>query len=245
MGPNQPTQLDIAWSIDRILLAHADISIRVSCFKHEDAQEAYRNTKRLALAAIRGPINPDKATTTNYLRQQVKTDATKKWEEQWHASPRTSLAYRTACTEPPDGRPHPILTAHQEGWRMPEADRGAEGQTPKAKPSRATTSTMFRMITGHAFTGEYTARFRGNKLPQPLPEEAVACPCGELPQTSEHILIECPLYEDARRKYLSTRGRAWSLDQLFDLPLHCTGTMRFLEETQACAKPRAADWDPG
>jgi hypothetical protein len=245
MGPNQPLQLDIAWSIDHILHDHADINFRVSGFKHEDTQGAYCNTKKLALAAVRGPIHPDNTITTNYLRQQVKSDATKKWEEQWHASPRTSLAYRTACTQPPNGRPHPILIAHQEGWRTPDAAHDAEGQAPKAKPSRATTSTMFRMITGHAFTGEYTARFRGNKLPQPLPEEAVACPCGELPQTAEHVLIDCPLYEDARRKHLSTRGRVWSLDQLFDLPLHCTGTMRFLEETQACAKPRAVDWDPG
>ncbi|EPS99366.1 hypothetical protein FOMPIDRAFT_18484, partial [Fomitopsis schrenkii] len=44
--------------------------------------------------------------------------------------------------------------------------------------------------TGHAFTGEYYARF--------VPTENVACPCGTHLQTRKHILLECPRYGDAR-----------------------------------------------
>ena len=40
-------------------------------------------------------------------------------------------------------------------------------------------------------------RFLWNKLPSPLPEEAIACHWGMLLQTVEHILLECPTYDDA------------------------------------------------
>ena len=49
-----------------------------------------------------------RATTIDYQRQQAKAEALRKWEERWHAGPRTFLAYRTACTKPPDGKLHDI-----------------------------------------------------------------------------------------------------------------------------------------
>jgi hypothetical protein len=245
-GPDQPIQPDIAWYTDLILRKHADVSLRVSWFKHEDAREAHRNTKKMALDAVKKCINTNQEQTTiNYERQQAKAEATCKWEERWHANPRTSLAYRTACTKPPDGRIHPILHIQQKGWRDKPFRSKREGQLHKAKTSRSTTSTLFRFITGHAFTGEYTARFLGKKFPFPLPEELVACPCGELPQTVKHVLLDCPIHEAARSRHLNARGRVRSLDQLFNKPLLCVGTLRFLEETQACAKPWRLDWDPG
>ncbi|KAJ3735324.1 hypothetical protein DFJ43DRAFT_983626, partial [Lentinula guzmanii] len=44
--------------------------------------------------------------------------------------------------------------------------------------------------TGHAFTGKYYSKF--------VPNENVDCPCREPLQTREHILRECPRYEDHR-----------------------------------------------
>ncbi|KII90005.1 hypothetical protein PLICRDRAFT_74067, partial [Plicaturopsis crispa FD-325 SS-3] len=43
---------------------------------------------------------------------------------------------------------------------------------------------------GHAFMGEYYAKF---KLPEP-----VECPCGEPYQTREHLIRDCLLYEEHR-----------------------------------------------
>ncbi|KAJ7774347.1 hypothetical protein DFH07DRAFT_693119, partial [Mycena maculata] len=43
---------------------------------------------------------------------------------------------------------------------------------------------------GHCFIGEYYSIF--------VPSEDVDCPCGEVFQTREHVLRECPLYEDQR-----------------------------------------------
>jgi hypothetical protein len=244
-GPDQPTQLDIAWYTDLILRTHANISLRISWFKHEDAPAAYRYTKKMACDAVKKQVNADyEQITINYQRQQAKTEAIREWEDRWYANPRTSLAYRTACTKPPDGKLHPILRIQQKGWMDKPFRSKRKGQLHTAKVSRSTTSTLFRFITGHAFTGEYTARFLGKKL-QPLPEDLVACPCGELPQTVEHVLLDCPIHNTARRKHLSARGGVRSLDQLFNKPLLSVGTLRFLEETQACTKPRSLDWDPG
>jgi hypothetical protein len=191
----------------------------------------------MAHDAMNKHINTDhEQISINYQRQQTKMEAVSKWEERWHANPRTSLAYHTACTKPPDGRLHPILSIQQKGWMDKPFHSKRKGQLHKAKVSHSTTSTLFRFITGHAFTGKYTAQFLGKKF-HPLPEELVACPCGELPQTVEHVLLDCPIHEAARCKHLSMHRRVWSLDQLFNNLLLCVGTLRFLEETQACAKP--------
>ncbi|KAJ3760018.1 hypothetical protein EV360DRAFT_23610, partial [Lentinula raphanica] len=44
--------------------------------------------------------------------------------------------------------------------------------------------------TGHGFIGEYYKKF--------VPTKNVDCPCGEELQTREHILRQCPRYEDFR-----------------------------------------------
>ncbi|KAJ3832175.1 hypothetical protein F5878DRAFT_548524, partial [Lentinula raphanica] len=44
--------------------------------------------------------------------------------------------------------------------------------------------------TGHAYLGEYYSKF--------VPTKNVDCPCGEELQTREHILRECPIYDDFR-----------------------------------------------
>ncbi|KAH7318831.1 hypothetical protein B0J17DRAFT_584263, partial [Rhizoctonia solani] len=50
---------------------------------------------------------------------------------------------------------------------------------------------LIQLITGHSFVGEYYQRF--------VPSESAECPCGEVViQTREHILIDCPLHDEAR-----------------------------------------------
>jgi hypothetical protein len=245
-GPNQPTALDISWYTNHILRTHTDISLRIHWVKHDKAQTSFDRVKHSALEAAKRPLGQDQdPQTINYQRQAAKAEATRKWEERWHASPCTSLAYRTACTKPPDGRLHPILRIQQKGWVEKPFRSKQKGTTHMAKTTRTTMLTLFRLITGHAFTGEYAMHSLWNRLPSPLPEEAIACHCGALPQTAEHILLECPSYDNARQQHLSTNGRVWSLDQLFNHPLRCIGTLRFLEETKAGAKPRSMDWEPG
>ncbi len=98
---------------------------------------------------------------------------------------------------------------------------------------------MYRIITGHAFVGAYTQRF----FPQHT-QEQVACPCGELVQTIEHVLLVCPMYTAARRKHLTANGRPRNLSRFFDHPERVTTLLRFLEVTGTCAKLRVV-WEPG
>src|SRR6267154_6107236 len=119
----------------------------------------------MAYNAIKKPASTDyKHTTINYQRQQAKVEAISEWEERWHANPCTSLAYRTACTKPPDGRLHPILRIQQKGWTKKPFRSKMKGKLHTAKVSRSTTSTLFRFITGHAFTSKYTTQFLSKKL---------------------------------------------------------------------------------
>ena len=154
------------------------------------------------------------------------------------------MAYRTALVGPPDGRTHHTFQPRA----TQDAKRGANTQTQntqnarnkvKVKFTRLTHTTLYRFITGHAFTGEYTRRF----YPPHTPKQ-VACPCGKTVQTIKHVLMECPLYTAARRKHLTANGRPRSLPQLFAQHERVQSLLCFLEETGACAKPRVR-WEPG
>jgi hypothetical protein len=140
-----------------------------------------------------------------------------------------------ALLKPPDGQHHPTF----QPTRPTHVTHPNQETQATVKFSRLTHSTLYRFITGHAFTGEYTQRFYSQHTP-----DQVACPCGSPIQTVEHVLMYCPLYSDARRRHLSANGRPRLLQQLFNHPERIRDVLRFLEETGACAKPRAA-WEPG
>ncbi|KAN0118903.1 hypothetical protein V8E52_004675 [Russula decolorans] len=108
---------------------------------------------------------------------------------------------------------------------------------------RALQSTLFRLITGHAFTGAYRLKFKRPNLP-PATEEEIACACGAVPEDTEHVLLHCPLTRHHRRRHLFTKGPIDSLRKVFDHPLRCLGLLRFLEATRVCVKPRTT-WEPG
>ncbi|KAH7344225.1 hypothetical protein B0J17DRAFT_552145, partial [Rhizoctonia solani] len=51
---------------------------------------------------------------------------------------------------------------------------------------------------GHGFFGEYTERFR--------PDDDPSCPCGQLRQTLDHALRDCPLHAQARNTLPKVSG---------------------------------------
>jgi hypothetical protein len=55
----------------------------------------------------------------------------------------------------------------------------------------------------------------------------------------EQVLLHCAA---ARHKHLTNNGRPRGLQQLFKNPARTLDVLRFLEETGACAKPRA-EWE--
>jgi hypothetical protein len=237
----QGTSIKCMEKIDEILRAHPDADVRLSWLPKAAPFIGFKRAKQLALEAIRTAelVATNEPHTVKKQKDEARAAAVNTWAERWHQMPRTSLAYRTALTRPPDGRPHPtfFVPTTKEPNREPQ---GLDGpQARKATFSRKTFSTFYRIITGHAFVGAYTQRF----FPLHTPDQ-VACPCGEPTQTIEHVLLHCPLFNTARRKHLMANGHPRTLTQLFVNPKRAIQVLRFLEETGACATPRAA-WEPG
>jgi hypothetical protein len=88
---------------------------------------------------------------------------------------------------------------------------------PHFKHSALTRETYGRLTqarTGHAHIGEYYRDFH-------IPEDE-ACPCGETPQTRQHILLECPQYEEHRHYLRDDDGNI--------IPADLMGTKKGLEK---------------
>jgi hypothetical protein len=230
--------------IDTLLTTFPNITINLQWMPKKTPFVGFRRAKQLALEAIRTvPLaNLTEPQTINKQKESTREMVIAKWAERWYQAPRTSLAYRTALSGPPDGKTHhTFLPQSSPNTQQSEAEptNRNENQKSKVKFSRLTHSTLYRFITGHAFTGEYTQRF----YPAHTPEQ-VACQCGEPLQTIEHVLTTCPLYSAERRKHLVVNGRPQTLPQLFAKQERVQALLCFLEETKACAKPRAK-WEPG
>jgi hypothetical protein len=221
----QATSIECLQKIGELLDTHPNMNIRLLWLPRTIPSVGLKRARQLAFEAIRTADlrGVEEPHSIKDQRQKTKEAAITAWAERWHQAPRSSLAYQTALTKPPDGRPHPTFLVRQD----------------TVKFSRLTLCTLYRVITGHAFVGSYTQRF----FPQHTPEQ-VACPCGEPVQTVEHVLLDCPIHTAARCKHLTANGRPRNLPQLFNHPKRVTTLLRFMEETGACAKPRTV-WEPG
>jgi hypothetical protein len=244
---NQPTSLQCLEHIDGILLNRPELRIRVGWLPKAAPFIGCKRARQLALEAARtGTLDPENDPhSIGSQKQGSKQAAVAAWADQWHKDPHTSLVYRIALTQPPDGQPHAtFLNPADLPIQVPRIPTRTPQTTgarryPKLSFSRKTFSTMYRIITGHAFIGAYTERF----FPLHTPEQ-IACPCGEPTQTVEHVLLHCPIHEEARHKHLTINGRTRGIQQLFKNPKRVLDVLKFLEETGACAKPRA-EWEPG
>ena len=58
---------------------------------------------------------------------------------------------------------------------------------------RHTTSTALQLAVDHTFTGSYVARFRPAD-----PPETLRCPCSSPSRDPTHIILDCPLFTEAR-----------------------------------------------
>jgi hypothetical protein len=221
----QDVTIESLRKIGELMETYPNLKIRLLWLPRKIAFVGFKRARQLALEAIRtaDPKPEDEPHTIKNQKKRTKQTAIATWAERWHTAPRSSLAYRTALTRPPDGKPHPTFLTGKE----------------TAKFHRSLHCTMYRIITGHAFTGAYTQRFFNRHTP-----DQIACECGEPIQTVEHVLLECPNHTAARRKHLTVGGRLRNLAQLFNHPKRAEALLLFLRDTGACAKPRA-EWEPG
>jgi hypothetical protein len=239
----QATSINHMERIGELLHSYPNTQVRLQWLPRKVPFVGFRRARQLAFEAIRsaGPaeLHPHEPYSIKKQRDTAKREAITTMEERYYNGPRTSFAYQTALRAPPDGKAHHTFKIVPAAGRADPAHNAHTRETePKAKFSRQTYCTLLRYITGHAFTGEYTQRF------YPLhTQEQVACPCGNPLQTIEHVLTECPLYAAARQRHLTANGRPRTLPQLFANSKRVQEVLRFLEETSACAKPRAR-WEP-
>src|SRR6266849_6700041 len=75
---------------------------------------------------------------------------------------------------------------------------------------RPIVATCIRLLTGHAFTGKYTAHF------QPSSFDPHHCQCGKPLQTTQHPIAACLLHIKAWRQFLLPLLNTLSISTIFD-----------------------------
>ena len=243
--PEQAASICHLERLGELLNTYPNTHVRLQWLPRKSPFVGFRRARQLAFEAIRTADPTELHEPPPSIKKQkdiAEREAIATLENRYYNGPRTSFAYKTALREPPNGKAHHTFKITPDsggGHRAPEPGNRYRDPEAKAKFSRTIYTTLFRYITGHAFTGEYTQRFY-----PPHTQDDIACPCGEPLQTVEHVLLHCPLYTAARRRHLAANGRPRTLPQLFANSKRVQEVLRFLEETGACVKPRAR-WEPG
>ena len=136
--------------------------------------------------------------------------------------------YQHAITSPPAETHHPL-------WR--EATRtqldifGRKSKRPIYR--RHTTLTAIQLAVDHAFTGSYVARFRPSD-----PPDTLRCPCGSPTCDPSHIILDCPLFHEARTlTKIITPSHSLTLRQLMSDGKYVPRLLQFLDITRVAARP--------
>jgi hypothetical protein len=165
---------NFAISLSDILDAQPSLQINLGWLPAAKGSLPLHRLKAIAAETARqGPTLPPPPPTKAQLRITSQQDAITEWQNRWMEAPRLQPAY-LALTNPPDGSIPPFI----------------KGITKFPRPIVA---TCIRLLTGHAFTGEYTAHFRPSSF------DPHHCQCGEPLQIAHHIITACSLHTEARR----------------------------------------------
>ena len=174
-----------------------------------------------------------------YQKSQARKKMYAKWAREWTLEHRKrgshdSFAYEHALPHPPDGNNHPL-------WIATRDDIWPDGTT---KPTRHCTSTALRLAVGHAFTSDYTCRFRPD-----IPKSDNACECGLNDRSWTHLIYACPLFHHARNRASPLSN--WlnkSSHKLFADKYGTHALLGFLTYSRAAFKPftpPTVPFDPG
>ena len=116
---------------------------------------------------------------TSHVRSKARAtrQSTRSWRKHWEIAPKSHHA-ADHLRSPPSLKLSPF---HKD-----------------PRVSRAVHCRLIQVILDHGFFGEYYSRF--------VPTEDVDCPCGELIQTLQHVLYDCPLHNEARTRMYEVSG---------------------------------------
>jgi hypothetical protein len=213
---------DFTQALTNILDTYHQLRITIGWVPPGKGLKSVAKAKSAAAATARRTSynnnNPPPPPTKDQLHSITRADAIERWQDQWHSASRLQPAY-LALPTPPDGKTPPFIKG-------------------LATHPRSIFCTGIRLLTTHAFTGEYSARFR------PTSNDPQHCECGEPLQTAHHILTSCPRYTEARSQHLLTLSSAASLSLLFGSEKGGMALGAFIAATQACVQPRRADPAP-
>jgi hypothetical protein len=184
-------------------------------------KSSFRPFERLQAIAIEATAHtaPDVAITAptpEALRFSARRKALSDWEEVWLNDPRINPAYR-ALHHPPS-------------FDSPDFIKGI-GASP-----RPIFCTAVRLLTEHAFTGEYNARHR----PRAADPRYCLCDRGPL-QTPSHVIFHCARFHAAQERHLHPASESLSPNIIFGTRAGGVALANFIEETQACVRPRKRD----
>ena len=199
--------------------------------------------KALVACRVTPRASLNRVQSAAYCKALARERAVSRWATEWtiaaRSCPYPSFVHEHAVTEPPSSDNHPLW---KEAVRM-----YTDPETGKALPvySRHTTTTTLCLAVGHAFTSDYSHRFRPD-----IPEDQLACQCGWPSHSFHHFLYECPRgYPFQRQANWDWHSHRW-LDQPPDFFFH-KGAQTFLGYLQATRlgfKPPSdlsAPFDPG
>jgi len=116
--------------LGEILQTSPTLNIKLLSLPRKIRFVGFRRAKQLVKEAIHTADLSEIRKPRTIRNQKAETEVTviTKWAERWYQSPWTLLAYQTALTKPPNGKPHPTFQYKKE--RQSEA---RPGQPPKAK----------------------------------------------------------------------------------------------------------------
>jgi len=158
------------------------------------------------------------AKSKDQLQTLTHTTAIEHWQDKWSTAPHLQPAY-LALPFPPNGRIPPFVKG-------------------LATHPHSIFCTGIRLLTTHAFTGEYSARFR------PTANDPLHCECGNPLQLAHHVIVHCPCYTEARSTHLTSSLITTSLSSVFGTKKGGATLGAFIAATQACIRLRCANPAP-
>jgi hypothetical protein len=140
-----------------LLSLRRDLSITIAWAPQARTFVGFHRVRHLSNTIAAHPLPPNhrEPHSIGSQRSTTKMEAIDAWGARWQGSDRRSQSN---------------VALQQSNGKFPPAIQGAKGE------GRAIFSTLIRLITGHAFIGNYSARFR--------PDNPTDCPCGTPPPDS-------------------------------------------------------------
>ena len=186
------------------------------------------------------PDGLDRIQSAAFQKERARKLAFRNWERdyyldrtleafnfRWLGIPPTHT-YQHAIVSPPAETHHPLW------WEATRTQLDVFGRKSK-RPiyRRHTTSTALQLAVDHAFTGSYASRFRPAD-----PPETLSCPCGSHTRDPSHIILDCPLFHEARAlTKIATPSHTLTLRQLLTDSKFVPRLLQFLDITRAAARP--------